>query len=233
MGRDLAGLHQEIRSRRREDSWMKKLGLIVNPVAGMGGAVGLKGTDGSEILERAKRLGAVPQSEKRTRGALEALTRLGDSLEVPTYGDAMGESAVVACGMNPQVVGSASSHLTAPEDTKDAAREITARGADLLQFAGGDGTARDIYDAVGTSVTTLGIPAGVKIQSAAFATSAAVAGQVAASFLTGGLSRTKHAEVMDINEDDYRNGILSARLYGYLRIPDGSHRLQSRKAASA
>ena len=212
---------------------MKKLGIIINPIAGMGGAVGLKGTDGPELLERAKQLGAVPQAEKRAGGALAALTRLGDNLEIFTYSGAMGESAAVASGLKPHVVGSASTSVSTPDDTKEAARQIVARGVDLLLFAGGDGTARDIYDAVGTCLATLGIPAGVKIQSAVFATSPAVAGQVAESYLTGGIGRTQQAEVMDINEDDYRREILSARLYGYLMIPDASHRLQNRKAASA
>lgn len=212
---------------------MKKLGVLINPVAGMGGAVGLKGTDGPELLERAKLLGALPQADKRAGVALATLARLGDSLEVFTYGGAMGESAVAASGLSPKIVGSAPSSLSTPEDTREAARKMAACAVDLLLFAGGDGTARDIYDAVGSSLTTLGIPAGVKIQSAVFAISPAVAGRVAESYLSGGISRTKQAEVMDINEDDYRREILSARLYGYLQIPDASHRLQNRKATSA
>jgi predicted polyphosphate/ATP-dependent NAD kinase len=212
---------------------MKKLGLIVNPVAGMGGAVGLKGTDGPELLARAKELGAVPLAESRARSALAFLARLGGGAEVFTYGGAMGEFAAVACGKDPRVVGAASSFLSIPEDTKEAARQMVTNAVDLLLFAGGDGTARDIYDAVGTSITVLGIPAGVKVQSAVFATSPVVAGQVAESYLAGRTSRTRQAEVMDINEDDYRREILSARLYGYLEIPDAGHRLQNRKSASA
>ena len=212
---------------------MKKLGLIVNPVAGMGGAVGLKGTDGSDLLERAKELGAVPKAQERAESALAQLTRFGASLEILTYDGPMGKAAAVACGISPTVVGSALLPISASEDTKHAAREMMARGVDLLLFTGGDGTARDIYDAVGESIVALGIPAGVKIQSAVFATNPTVAGQVASVYLAGGLKRTKQAEVMDIDEEEYRRGFLSARLYGYLLIPDASHRLQSRKAATA
>jgi predicted polyphosphate/ATP-dependent NAD kinase len=212
---------------------MKKLGLIVNPVAGMGGAVGLKGTDGPELLERARQLGAVPRAEDRTRAALAQLAPHGEDLEILTYSGSMGESAVVAPGLNPTKIGSAVSSVTTPADTKNAARGMAAEGVDLLLFAGGDGTARDIHDAVGTALICLGIPAGVKVQSAVYAASPAVAGHIADAWLTGGINRTKQAEVMDIDEENYRREILSSRLYGYLEIPDAGNRLQSRKAASA
>jgi predicted polyphosphate/ATP-dependent NAD kinase len=212
---------------------MKTLGLIINPVAGMGGAVGLKGTAGPEILERAEQLGAIPKAHARAEQALAALLTRYDSFELLTFGGDMGESPAIACELRPQVIGTGSSPRTTPEDTVKAARQMAERGVDLLLFAGGDGTARDICGAVGTSTTVLGIPAGVKIHSAAFASSPAAAGQVAASFLAGEIARVKEAEVMDIDEEDYRRGILSARLYGYLRIPDARRLLQGLKAGSA
>jgi predicted polyphosphate/ATP-dependent NAD kinase len=212
---------------------MKKLGLIVNPVAGMGGTVGLKGTDGPVLLERARELGAVPRAQDRAEVALAQLARLGDTLEILAYGGCMGEDVVVAAGMKSTVVGRPALTVSTPADTKNAARELAVANVGLVLFAGGDGTARDICDAVGTTVTCLGIPAGVKIQSAVYATSPAAAGQVAAAFLAGGVNRTRHAEVMDIDEDEYRNDVLSSRLYGYLEIPHASNRLQNRKATSA
>lgn len=212
---------------------MKRLGLIVNPVAGMGGAVGLKGTDGREILERAEELGAVPHAEKRAQRALEALRPLCDVVEVLTYSDAMGESAAVASGLEPLVIGSGSSPRTTPEDTRDAVRRMVGRGVDLLLFAGGDGTARDVCAVIDPSVTSLGIPAGVKVHSAVFASSPAAAGQVAASYLRGEITREREAEVMDIDEEEYRREILSARLYGYLNIPDARRLLQGLKSGSS
>ena len=210
----------------------KKLGLIVNPVAGMGGTVGLKGTDGIDLLRRAEELGAVPRAEQRAEQALAALAQLGDKPEILTYAGSMGESAALTSGFAPEVIGSGSAPRTTPQDTMEAARRMAERAVDLLLFAGGDGTARDICGAVGKSVTVLGVPAGVKIQSAVFATTPTVAGEIAASYLTGGVSRDKEAEVMDIDEDAYRGGILSARLYAYMRIPDASRRLQGLKSAS-
>jgi len=212
---------------------MRTLGLIVNPVAGMGGSVGLKGTDGLEVLREAERLGARPRAQQRTAQALAALLPLSDGLALLTFSGVMGEAPATACGLAPQVIGSGSSPHTTAQDTVRAARDMAERGVDLLLFAGGDGTARDICGAVGTAATVLGIPAGVKIHSAVFASSPAAAGQVAASFLMGEITRVREAEVMDINEADYRRGVLSARLYGYLAIPDARRRLQGVKAASA
>jgi len=212
---------------------MKKLGLIVNPIAGMGGAVGLKGTDGAGLLDRAKELGAVPRAEQRATIALETISRACKGATVVTYAGAMGENVSALSGLRPEIVGEARTDPSTALDTREATERITGAGIDLLLFAGGDGTARDVCDAVGTSCTCLGIPAGVKIQSEVFATSPAVAGQVAASFLTGRLARTKKGEVLDINEHDYRREVLSSRLYGYLQVPDASHLIQNRKAASA
>jgi predicted polyphosphate/ATP-dependent NAD kinase len=199
---------------------MKKLGLIVNPVAGMGGAVGLKGTDGPDIVERAARLGAVPRAGQRAEQTLSILRPLSDRVTILTYGGAMGEAAASASGFDPVVIGSGSTPRTTPQDTVRAARRMAQEEVDLLLFAGGDGTARDVFDAVNTTVSALGIPAGVKIHSAVFASSPAI-------------KREKRAEVMDIDEDAYRRAILSASLYGYLRIPDARRLLQGGKAATA
>jgi predicted polyphosphate/ATP-dependent NAD kinase len=212
---------------------MKTVGLIVNPVAGMGGSVGLKGTDGLDVVREAERLGARPWAPQRTARALAALLPISDSLVLVTFSGVMGEATASACGLEPQLIGSGSAPRTTAQDTVRAARQMVERGVDLLLFAGGDGTARDVCGAVGTSVTVLGVPAGVKIHSAAFASSPAAAGRVAASFLTGEITRVREAEVMDINEADYRRGRLSARLYGYLEIPDARRLLQGAKSASA
>jgi len=211
----------------------KRLGLIVNPIAGIGGRVGLKGSDGAEIQKKALALGAVPQSLNRAIQALERITSI-DDLDVITYPGEMGEDAARACGFAPTVigVGSIKQGETTPEDTRSAAREMLQLNVSLLLFAGGDGTARDIYNAIGESLPTLGIPAGVKIHSAVYATNPVNAGALAALFLQGRLSSLREAEVMDIDEEAFRRGIVSAKLYGYLKVPFQRRLVQSLKTPS-
>jgi predicted polyphosphate/ATP-dependent NAD kinase len=210
----------------------KRLGLIVNPVAGIGGRVGLKGSDGADIQKKALELGAVPQSLGRATQALERIKPLRSDLELITYSGEMGADAARACGFEPTVIGSIKAGETTPQDTQNAAREMQRLEVDLLLFAGGDGTARDIYSAIGESIPVLGIPAGVKIHSAVFATNPRNAGDLALSYLQERVSRLREAEVMDIDEDAFREGVVSARLYGYLKIPFKSSLVQNLKMAS-
>ena len=209
----------------------KRLGLIVNPVAGLGGRVGLKGSDGAEIQARAMALGAVPQAFDRTTQALEQLGSV-ENLEILTYPSEMGEDAVRACGLTPTVLGAIEQGATTAQDTRNAAQEMQERDIDLLLFAGGDGTARDVYEAVGIGIPVLGIPAGVKIHSAVYATSPSSAGSLAALFLQGRVSSLREAEVMDIDEEAFRKGAVSAKLYGYLNVPYRASLVQNLKIAS-
>ncbi len=210
-----------------------RLGLIVNPVAGLGGRVGLKGSDGVDIQQVALARGAEPLAQLRTQQALAALLPLRDRLELLTAPYEMGADVAQQSGFAPKIVGTAmqaSMKNTNAEDTIHAAREMLAAGVDLILFAGGDGTARDILAAVGVQVPVLGIPAGVKIHSAVFATHPRVAGQLAADFLSGERIYMREAEVVDLDEAAYRVGLVSTRLYGYLKVPYRPHLLQNRKA---
>jgi predicted polyphosphate/ATP-dependent NAD kinase len=210
---------------------MIRMGLIVNPVAGIGGRVGLKGSDGAQIQRRARELGAVPQALDRAAQALERLKPVED-LVIVTYPGEMGEDAAQACGFEPTVVGSITPGQTTAQDTRNAAQEMQRLDVELLLFAGGDGTARDVYQAVGLELPALGIPAGVKIHSAVYATSPLSAGELAALYLQGRVTRLHEAEVMDIDEEAFRQGVLSARLYGYLKVPFRTNLVQSLKMAS-
>ena len=209
---------------------MKKLGVIVNPIAGMGGRVGLKGSDGAEILRRARQLGARPESPERAIEGLEVVWRVRDAVEILTYPGEMGEDECRKAGFEPTVIGSIRSGETTPKDTERAAAEMVAAGASLILFAGGDGTARNLCDAIGERAPVLGIPAGVKIHSAAYAVTPRSAGEVATGFLEGRLTETRAAEVMDIDEDAFREGIVAAKLYGYLLVPEEHRLLQSVKS---
>lgn len=206
-----------------------KLGFIVNPIAGMGGKVGLKGTDGTEILQRARELGAEPEAPKKANKALEILTPLRDKLRIITCPGDMGENEAVAAGFVPTVIGDRKDD-TGPEDTEQAARHMLNLGVDLLLFAGGDGTARNIYNAIGAKMPALGIPAGVKIHSAVYANHPRSAGEVALKYLQGELETLREAEVMDIDEEAFRQGQVTAELYGYLQVPYERQLVQSLKA---
>ena len=209
---------------------MKKIGLIINPVAGMGGRVGLKGSDGVEILCKALALGAKPEAPRRAADALAVIARLKNQVQIITYPREMGEDTCREAGFEPVVIGNIHSGETTPEDTIDAAKALEAEQIDILLFAGGDGTARNIYSAIGDRVPVLGIPAGVKIHSAVYAVNPRSAGEAAALFLEGKIHSFKEAEVMDIDETAFRAGRVSATLYGYLRIPEIKRLMQNVKA---
>lgn len=212
---------------------MKKLGLIVNPIAGLGGSVALKGSDGEDTVRKAKEMGAVPRAPLRAVEALKEAAHV-DNLEIITYPGAMGEDEARDAGLEPTVIGSvASDETTSSDDTRRAATEMEKRGVDLILFAGGDGTARDVYEAVGERTPVLGIPAGVKMHSGVYATTPRAAGLAVAQYLDGDSANTRLAEVMDIDEDAFREGRVTARLYGYLRIPEDQAHVQSTKSPSA
>lgn len=211
---------------------MRRCGLIINPIAGMGGSVGLKGTDGPEILEKSRALGAIPRAGDRAMEAVKKLAFLREKIEIVTCPVPMGEGIVRDCGLVPRVIGSISGPVTSDEDTRRVAGEMQHLGIDLLLFVGGDGTARDIHRAVGDSSVVLGIPAGVKIQSGVYAQTPGRGGELAAWYLNGKTRRIVEAEVMDIDEADYRKGILSSRLYGYLKIPFKRTHVQGIKSGS-
>ncbi len=211
----------------------RRLGLIVNPVAGLGGRVALKGSDGAETLRRARELGAVPEAPRRASEALRPLLALRNTVELLAAPGEMGADEAAAAGLEATPVGAITPGQTTADDTRRIARALAEREVDLLLFAGGDGTARDVYDAVGTGPVVLGIPAGVKIHSGVYATSPRAAGDLAARYLAGRVPRTHEAEVMDLDEDAFRAGRVSARLYGYLRVPDDRQAVQHVKAGGA
>ena len=206
-----------------------RIGLIVNPIAGMGGAVGLKGTDSAETLREARRRGALPQSAERTYVALKAfLQTAGDRAEIVTAAGDMGEDVARRAGLPvARVVGDRHGETNAAH-TSDAARAMRAPGVELLLFAGGDGTARDIHQAIGEDLPAIGIPAGVKMHSGVFAASPRAAGHLAARFLRERIA-VRPVEVMDIDEEAYRAGAVCARLFGYLAVPFDNELVQGAK----
>jgi predicted polyphosphate/ATP-dependent NAD kinase len=191
-----------------------KVGLVVNPIAGMGGRVGLKGTDG-EAARRALELGAKPTSPGRAVEMLKSLKRYAPPIRLIAYPEEMGEAEALEAGFKPTVVGELRARPTTAEDTRRAVEEFTSIPVDLIVFVGGDGTARDVMDANKAGIPILGVPAGVKMYSAVFAVSPEAAARIVARFAYTGLP-VRMAEVMDVDEEAFRANRLSARLYGYL-----------------
>ncbi len=213
------------------DRYPMKVGLIVNPVAGMGGSVGLKGTDGGNTLRRALALGARPLAEERTARALSVLAASG---QIPAWiapkGE-MGGDVLKEVGLSPKLLDLGRS--ASARATEEAARLMQEEPADLIVFSGGDGTARDIAGAVGLDMPVLGIPAGVKMHSGVFAVTPEAAGRLLADLFRGSEAMIgyRRAEVMDIDETALRHGHLNARLYGYARVPHLKNLVQNAKVA--
>ncbi len=205
----------------------KRIGLIVNPVAGMGGSVGLKGTDG-EMHERALELGAEPVTPERTRDTLAHLERTDEMAFLAAPGQ-MGAAYLEDVDVPVTMIGEIDEETSA-QDTRRIAKAMVDQDVDLLIFVGGDGTARDVCDAVGTSVPVVGVPAGVKVFSAAFALSARAAAEMVDDFVAG--ATVTEEEVLDIDEEAFRDDVLASRLYGTLMVPDVRTSLQPAKAAS-
>jgi predicted polyphosphate/ATP-dependent NAD kinase len=211
---------------------MGRLGLIVNPIAGMGGRVGLKGTDGVEALERAKALGAVPVAADRAERTLARLEPRCDGLSLVAAPGAMGADLAAAHSFDTEVLppGRHSGRATTADDTRAAAAELVRRRVDLILFAGGDGTARDINDVVGERLPILGVPTGVKMHSGVFATTPESAGDVVTSFMAASpRGPVREAEVVDIDEDAVRTDTISTRIYGAACVPDDRLRVQAAK----
>lgn len=193
----------------------------------MGGAVGLKGTDG--LFEQALALGASPVSPGRARAVLRSIAlsffRDGSAAFITAAGE-MGEDALRESGLDFEVVYNAPT-MPSADDTRAACTEFRRRGVDLIIFVGGDGTARDVASIAGDT-PVLGVPAGVKMHSGVFAVSPEAAAELTVRFLRGELF-TRETEIADVDEELYRTGVLETRLYGIARTPYAPALVQERK----
>jgi predicted polyphosphate/ATP-dependent NAD kinase len=187
----------------------------------MGGSVGLKGTDGN--VDEARRRGALPRAQDRAAITISHLTAVPDLFFVTCSGE-MGETVLRTCGETRYRVAYRNPGITTAEDTKKAISAFLQEGVDLILFCGGDGTARDVFEAVQQTVPILGLPAGVKMYSAVFALDPA-----AAAVLISGPYGLKDAEVMDVDEKAYRDGVLDTHLFGIARVPARAHMTQVAK----
>jgi predicted polyphosphate/ATP-dependent NAD kinase len=210
-----------------------KLGFIVNPIAGMGGRVGLKGTDG--VLEEAIARGAKPVAPKR---AVEFLEKLKENMaatpiEILTCPNKMGEEEAKAAGLPVQVLSMTCKEETTAEETKIAVKMMMRAKVDLIVFVGGDGTAKDIFDAIQNNGKTnvLGVPSGVKMYSGVFAVNPSDAAEVVIAFARDEAEITDF-EVMDADESAIRNDAFIVKLHGFLKGPFLPMRIQGSKHVS-
>ncbi|MEQ8898575.1 MAG: ATP-NAD kinase family protein [Roseovarius sp.] len=209
------------------------LGLIVNPLAGIGGRAGLKGSDGTAIVQEALRRGAIPLAPQRAALALEQIFKLLPDLAIATAAGSMGAEIAEAAGFSPRVVHWPTEGDTAGIDSRKTSEAMTAAGVDLILFVGGDGTARDILIAKDKGIPMLGVPAGVKMHSAVFGTSPQAAGQLAARYLAGDPAAIiRDAEIMDLDEEAIRQDRVSAKLYGFARSPFEQRLSQNAKSGA-
>lgn len=203
-----------------------RIGLLVNPLAGIGGAVGLKGSDGAAIVEQALALGAEKRAAVRVAITLEQLRPFQAFIQWFTWGGEMGEQSLRDAGFACQVLGQPQAPRSSAADTERAAQALRDAGIDLLLFAGGDGTARDLVRAVSTAVPVLGIPAGVKIHSGVYAVHARGAAEIVIRMIRGELVSLAEGEVRDIDEEAFRAGRVQARHFGELKVPAEGRYLQ-------
>lgn len=208
---------------------MFKLGVIINPVAGLGGSAGLKGSDGSAIQAEARARGAEARAPERMRRALQALQPWKGNFHIYCISGEMGEATLQTLEFPYTVVGHPAAAQTTPTDTYAAAQALQRLGVDLLLFAGGDGTARNIADAVGHEQVVLGVPSGVKMHSAVYAISPEAAGQVVGALLDHQLVPLAERDVRDIDEVAFRSGQVKTRWYATMKVPEAPHFLQQAK----
>lgn len=206
-----------------------RLGLIVNPFAGIGGALALKGSDGAHIREQALSAGAEQLAMRKTAKALAEITSLKEAVCVYTAQGDMGENIARELGFETSVVYQPAIKQTEHGDTEDLAKILVNKGVDLILFAGGDGTARNVFSAVGASMPVLGIPAGCKIHSGVYAITPSSAGKVLHQVISGELVSLLDAEVKDIDEEKFRHGQVIARYFGEMQVPAELNYIQAVK----
>lgn len=204
-----------------------RIGLIINPFAGLGGQAALKGSD--NVADQALAMGVKPLASERVRKALAVIVPQAGRIEFLVAPGPMGADLVHELGFQYRILGQLQDERTSAQDTRRLAGELVAAGIDLLLFAGGDGTARDICSSIPAGQLALGIPAGVKIHSGVYAVNPRAAGELVSLLVQGELVRLGEAEVRDIDEEAFRQGKVRTRHFGELAIPEEGRFVQQVK----
>ncbi|MDO6568716.1 ATP-NAD kinase family protein [Alteromonas sp. 1_MG-2023] len=196
-----------------------RLGVVVNPFAGIGGALALKGSDGADVREKALAMGAEKKANEKMAKALTILDALADQFTIVTASGEMGEDVCASLGLPFEVVYRSTAVQTEGEDTENAVQAFLNCNLDVILFAGGDGTARNVCNIVGDKVPVLGVPAGCKIHSGVYCVTPSAAGQVISQMIKGEIVSVMEGEVRDIDENAFRTGKVIAKHYGEMRVP--------------
>ena len=209
-----------------------KLGLIINPIAGMGGKTGLKGSDGSNTLKKALSLGAKKESANRAEQALLPLKFMINKFSLITCSAEMGEKSCKKIGLKTDYIIDIDKKITTGIDTINAVKIMAKKQVSLILFSGGDGTACDIFYALQDKIPILGIPAGVKMHSSVFGTSPNAVGSLVSRIISNhsDIFPTSTAEIMDLDEDMRRYDQIRTRLIGYATIPSDKFLVQNPKS---
>ncbi len=213
---------------------MVRLGLLVNPDAGLGGRLGLKGSDGQAEYARSK--GANDRSGPRVKDTLEHFANLHREISDITWFTSEGRMGTDWVPKNIQIGDfitiHQSSDITTVSDTSELVTSLIESNIDLLVYAGGDGTTRDIIsvlESLGKSeIPVIGIPCGVKMHSGCFASSPKAGAEVLSAWLNGDLL-VSSTEVLDLDEEKYRNGEWVVRLYAEAKTPASPRWMQGAK----
>jgi len=224
---------------------MLNIGLVINHYAGIGGRVGLKGSDGAEIREQAFKLGAKKLAFDKALLCFKQFGEYCNEVKVFTAAGEMGEKLCLKLNLKHQIVTykeitsrsfdslrTNTEYFTNAEDTKLLVTELCKLGMDIILFVGGDGTARDVCNAINEEQLVLGIPAGVKIHSGVYSVSPEAAGKLMIDLLLGKMVSVQQADVVDLNEEEYRAGRVKTKYYGEMSVPSSQVYMQSVKHGS-
>lgn len=214
---------------RAKSERLFKLGVLINPYAGIGGALALKGSDGAEIRNKALAMGAEKKALDKTRLALQQIVHLKDQVELFGAAGEMGADLATEMGFKFNLVYQAADLQTESQDTEFTVKAFIEQQVDLILFAGGDGTARNVCHVVGNRIPVLGVPAGCKIHSAVYAITPAAAGRVLEQVIKGEIVSVSDAQVMDIDETLFRQGKVNARQFGEMQVPTELRYIQAVK----
>ena len=206
-----------------------RVGLLVNPLAGIGGPLALKGSDTAPSEVDIEQQRTATRAGERALRALGRLCEHAHLFEFLCWGGAMGDDWLPDSGLDYQSLGEPGSVPSTAQDTSAAVTAFLAHNVDIVVFTGGDGTARDVLDVLGDRIPALGIPAGVKMQSGVFAVSPEAAAEILLTLASGSWVDIAAREVRDIDESALQNDVVRSRFYGELLVPAQGQYLQRTK----